>query len=92
MCFAAYVAVHQPMAVTMVQGTRAHLALFRRASRPGPNFKRRRAAFKTGTATAAVAAGTFLSEDKFPDTPYIHAAWHLLSAAAIAQLLTVCAE
>lgn len=35
------------------------------------------------TASSLVGGALFVADDMFPDTPYIHAAWHLAAAVGI---------
>lgn len=80
---------YQPFAVAAVQAARAQVALARRASRPAAKGKK--AHLVRGTVLGALGLGFWVSEDKYPGVPYLHATWHVLSAAGMWELLPVCA-
>lgn len=46
----------------------------------------RRAAFTRHLGVGAVAAAFFVTEEVFPQVPFLHAAWHLSAAAAVMSL------
>ena len=56
-------------------------AEFARRAHETPSLRR---AHRAHMASAALGAACFALEDAFPTAPFIHTAWHLLSAVGVA--------
>jgi len=48
-----------------------------------------RGAHALHTASSLVGGALFVADDVFPDTPYIHAAWHLAAAVGVMTINTL---
>ncbi|KAL3697063.1 hypothetical protein R1sor_011139 [Riccia sorocarpa] len=70
----------QPMLVTVLH-TGLMEATFLRRAQTEPKLKR---AHSLHTLSSVVGSALFVADDLYPNTPYIHAAWHLAAALGVA--------
>ncbi len=81
----------RPFAVSFVNTTAMEMLFLQRA-RQAPEQQRLRRAQRVHAATCVAGLGAFALEDLAPRLPFMHAAWHVLSASAVFSVNALLAD